>query len=115
MTYCIENEKETAMVQQSCPMTSKKILDTYFIENRARILEIASFLDRIDRTKDSRSGKTDFRYKAFIKALELLLASAEKRTRAIQLSLSDLSAEPIESAFGLTAVGASEGGYYEGD
>jgi len=30
-------------------MNAREILDLYFIENRARLLDIASFLDRIDR------------------------------------------------------------------
>ena len=29
--------------------SSKEMLDLYFIENRARLLDIAAFLDRIDR------------------------------------------------------------------
>lgn len=92
----------------SSPMSAKEILDIYFIENRARILDIASFLDRIERYKESREAKADFRYKAFIKALKLLEAD-ENRTKAIQLIFSDMSSEPIESAVGLKAVGAWEG------
>jgi hypothetical protein len=93
----------------SSPKSAKEILDLYFLENRARILDIASFLDRVDRYKESEEAKADFRYKAFIKALKLLLETDENRTKAIQLLFSDQSTEPIESAVGLKAVGAWEG------
>jgi hypothetical protein len=87
-------------------MSAEKVLDTYFIDNRARLLEIASFLDRIDRTENSSEGKTDFRYKAFIAALKIILESGGNRTKAVQLHFSDLSVEPLESAAGLKAFGA---------
>ncbi len=57
----------------SSPKSAREILDLYFLENRARILDIASFLDRIDRYKESEEAKADFRYKAFIKTLKLLV------------------------------------------
>jgi len=95
-------------------MSAKEILDTYFIDNRARLLEIASFLDRIDRTKNSWEGKSDFRYKAFIAALKIVLESDGNRTKAVQLNFSDLSTEPIESAVGLKAFGAWQGAFREG-
>ena len=80
------------------------------MENRARLLDIAAFLDRIGRYKGSEDAKADFRYKAYMKALELLLESGTNRTKNIQLLFSDLSSEPLESAVGLKAVGAWEGG-----
>lgn len=101
------------MTTENCPMSAKEALDIYFIENRARILEIASFLDRIDRYKNPSTAKADFRYKAFVKALKLLIESDTERTKTIQLNFSDLSTEPIESAVGLKAVGAWEGAFRE--
>lgn len=92
-------------------MQSKEVLDTYFLENRARLLEIAAFLDRIERAPDAASGQEDFRYRSFIKALRLLLdESGSVRTRAIQASFSDPTTEPIDSAVGLKAHGAWDGG-----
>jgi hypothetical protein len=101
------------MTTQTSPLSGKSILDIYFLENRARILEIASFLDRIARSNDSPEARADFRYKAFMSALELLVAPGERKTRAIQESLSDMSPDPIESALGLQALGAWEGGLRE--
>lgn len=91
-------------------LTAPEILDLYFLENRARLLEIASFLDRLDRAPEREGEEGDFRRRAFLAALELLLEPGGDRTRAIQLSLSDPSAQPIESALGLKACGAWRGG-----
>lgn len=88
------------------PLDASAVLDLYFIENRARLLDIASFLDRIDRHEGAEAARQDFRYKAFARALALLDDSSGNRAAAIQLAFSDLSTEPLESAVGLKAVGA---------
>lgn len=103
------------MTGQSCGMTTQQILDTYFLENRARLLEIASFLDRMDRAADAGGGEGDHRYRAFKKALGLLLEPGPERTRAIQLYFSDQSGEPVASALGLKATGAWTGGGHAGN
>jgi len=97
------------------PMKASEILDLYFIENRAKILDVASFLDRIDRYPGAEQAKQDFRYKAFVRALKLLLDTEHPRTKALQMGFSDLSAEPLESAVGLKAFGAWEGAGHESD
>jgi hypothetical protein len=91
-------------------MNAAEILDLYFIENRARLLDIASFLDRIDRYEGAGEAKDDFRYKAFIHAIDLLRNSGKERTASIQRSFSDQTVEPLESAVGLKAFGAWDGG-----
>ena len=92
--------------------SASEMLDIYFIENRAKLLDIASFLDRIDRYG---GAKADFRYKAFVKAMGLLLETKADRTKALQMVFSDLSVEPVNSAVGLKAVGAWEGAFHEGN
>jgi hypothetical protein len=86
------------------------MLDTYFIENRARLLDIASFLDRIDRYAGSEGARADFRYRSFLRALKTLLETESDRTKAIHMIFSDASAEPIDNAVGLKAFGAWDGG-----
>lgn len=100
---------------ENSPMPAKQALELYFLDNRARLLEIASFLDRLDRYKDSAAAKDDFRYKSFIKALKLIIGTEKDRTINVQLLFSDLTAEPIESAAGLKAFGAWEGTFSEGN
>ncbi len=102
------------MLVQNSPMSAKEVLDLYFIENRSRVLEIAAFLDRIDRTENSVAAKADFRFKAFIKSLKLLTGAEGWRTKNILLNFSDLSTEPIESAADLKgASGAWDKAVYE--
>ena len=91
-------------------MNASEILELYFIENRARLLDIASFLDRIDRYEGAEEAKADFRYQALLQAIELLRSADADRTAAIQNLFSDPTAEPIESAVGLKAIGAWDGG-----
>ena len=91
------------------PMNAHDILELYFIENRARLLDIASFLDRIDRYEGADEARSDYRYKAFVNAVDLLKSGTAGRTTAIQTLFSDPTAEPLESAAGLNATGAWKG------
>lgn len=91
------------------PMRAIDILDLYFIENRSRLLDIASFLDRIDRHEGAEEAKADYRYRAFERIIELLSQPGGGRTKAIQVALSDPTTEPLDSAVGLKAWGAWKG------
>ena len=83
------------------PKTGRQLVDEYFIENRTRLLEIAAFLDRLDRT-DPTLAAQDFRVRAFREALLLLdepragSAAPETRVERIQHLLSDPTTEPLE-------------------
>ena len=96
----------------SSPLSARELVDEYFIENRTRLLEIAAFLDRLDRTDPSYAA-TDFRMKAFLEALEALLR-ADHRLDHIQMLLSDPSTETLARLDRKSAVGAydrwTEGG-----
>lgn len=90
-------------------MNACDILELYFIENRARLLDLASFLDRIDRYEGAAAAREDFRYRALMDAFELLKGDAPGRAGAIQLLFSDPTTEPLASAVGLKALGAWNG------
>mgnify|MGYP005996297113 CR=1 FL=1 len=87
-------------------MPSKKdILDLYFMDARCKLIDIAAFLDRIDRHE----GETDFRYEGFKHALEALQNPGGKpRAQAILECLSDHSEEPIPKAVIQGAFGAAQ-------
>ena len=95
------------------PLTATQVLDLYFIENRSRVLDIASLLDRIDRYAGAEEARADYRYQAFVKTLRMLLEATGERTKAIQVSLSDPSTEPLASAVGLKAWGAWDAAQHE--
>ena len=86
-------------------MTRQQILDLYFMDARSKLIDIAAFLDRVDRGE----GEADFRLTAFRKALEELDGGEPQRARAVLLSLSDPTTEPIAAAPGKGAVGAWPG------
>ena len=78
--------------------TTQQILQRYFLENRSRLLDIAAFLDRLDRATTAGPERQDFRLVAFKKALAELLSSPTGRVDRVQVLLSDPSIEPLESA-----------------
>lgn len=86
-------------------MTRQQVLDLYFMENRAKLIDLAAFLDRVDRA----SGDADFRLSAFKQAMRELGGDQPERAKKVLLSLSDPTVEPIEKAPGKGAVGAWPG------
>lgn len=83
-------------------MTRQQLLDLYFLDARSKLIDIAAFLDRIDRgTEDA-----DFRLNAFRMALRELEKPGSDRAERVLLALSDPSEEPIPAAPGKGAVGA---------
>jgi hypothetical protein len=86
------------------PLTAKELVDEYFIENRTKVLEIAAFLDRLDRT-DPSYGARDFRMRAFADALAGLGHKAG-RVDHIQHVLSDPRDVPLDALDRKSALGA---------
>ena len=76
------------------PLSPRELVDEYFIENRTRLLEIAAFLDRIDRADPSYAGRS------LEESLERLGLDR------IQLLLSDPRHTPLESLDRKSAIGA---------
>jgi len=83
-------------------MTRQKVLDLYFMEARAKLIDLAAFLDRVDRGQ----GEGDFRLKAFRNALRVLESEGPERAKSVLLSLSDPTTQPIERATTKAATGA---------
>ena len=97
------------MTINSSPMTAKQAIDLYFPDNRARMLEIASFLDRIDRYEGTEDAEADYRYRAFLKALKIILDAKQERTAEIHRLFSDMTVEPIDRVTDGKAYGAWKG------
>ena len=86
------------------PLTPRELVDEYFIENRTKILEIAAFLDRLDRA-DPNYAARDFRMRAFTEALAALSRTGN-RLDQIQLLLSDPTTTPLDALDRKSALGA---------
>ena len=87
------------------PLTASQLVDEYFIETRNRIIEVAAFLDRLDRVDPAVAG-TDFRMEALRDAIEVLSSGPGGRVRQIQMLMSDPTEEPLASLDRKGAVGA---------
>jgi hypothetical protein len=86
-------------------MTRQQVLDLYFMEARSKVLDLAAFLDRVDRAE----GAADFRLEALRRALRCLEGSEPARAKAVLLSLSDPTSQPIAAATTKAACGAWPG------
>ena len=68
------------------PLDAPEVLNREFLEVRARILQIAASLDRLDRAAGDVSG--DARFEKLHEALEVLSSDGPGRAERIQLILS---------------------------
>jgi hypothetical protein len=93
-----------ATAPPALPLSPKELVDEYFIENRTRLLEIAAFLDRLDRVEPGYAGR-DFRMTAFAEALAAL-ADEGGRLDRIQMILSDPRTTPLDALDRKSALGA---------
>ena len=90
--------------EKSCPLSRGEITDLYFMEHRAKLIDIAAFLDRLDRARDG--GDDDFRMRAFRKAAALLVDDQPQRAKRVLELFSDhtegmpVSAEGTKGATG---------------
>jgi len=85
------------------------MLDLYFVDARARLIDIAAFLDRLERAEgtEGTEGTEDFRAEAFRQALKELESPGADRARRVLMALSDPTREPVAKSPGKSACGAS--------
>jgi len=86
-------------------MDRSRITDLYFAEARSKLIDLAAFLDRIERSE----GADDFRMKAFRAALQELGTPGPDKAKKILLALSDPTEEPAAQAGTKSASGAWAG------
>jgi hypothetical protein len=83
-------------------LTKQELLDLQFIGARASLIDLAAFLDRVERHE----GADDYRFEALKNALPILLSNQPGRAKAVLEALSDETYEPIERATFQGAFGA---------
>lgn len=66
------------------PIPAAKALDSFFLEARSKILDLAAILDRINRGKDPTSVGSDPRVANIRKAVEVLLDPSGGRAERVQ-------------------------------
>jgi hypothetical protein len=87
------------------PKNGRALIDEYFIENRTRLLDVAAYLDRLDRATDP-AALSDFRTRAFREALAVLCSGEYPRVKQVQMILSDPTTEPLDRLDQKSARGA---------
>ncbi len=83
-------------------MTKQQILDLYFLDARHKLIEVAAFLDRVERA----AGKDDFRLKTFRAVLGKLSSRQKAKAKRVLLAFSDPTTKTVPRAEGKGAVGA---------
>lgn len=94
-----------ALRPHRCAMTRQHVLDLYFLDARCKLIELAAFLDRVDRA----TGDGDFRLTVFRDALRHLADGQPHRAETVLDAFSDPTTEPVAAAPGKGAVGAWPG------
>ncbi|MFP4145546.1 MAG: hypothetical protein ACOCTI_07820 [Phycisphaeraceae bacterium] len=61
----------------TCPLSRAEVVERYFLEHRAKLLDVAAFLDRVERAKPEHDpADRDYRLRAIDAAIEALSPSA---------------------------------------
>jgi len=84
------------------PPQSVNLADLGFMDARSKLIDLAAFLDRVQRA--GQDG--DFRVQALKRAIGLLSLDQSSRAREVLLSFSDPSTEPVAKAAMQGAIGA---------
>jgi hypothetical protein len=83
-------------------MTRQQVLDLYFLDARHKLIEVAAFLDRVQRAR----GRDDFRLKAFRRALREMSTARRDRAERVLRTFSDPTSRPMAAATTKAACGA---------
>ena len=87
------------------PLPRSKVVEQYFMEHRAKLIDVAAFLDRLDRAANDQP-KGDFRIDVLHRAIAILAdGKPDRAARTLEL-FSDPTTDPIPKAPMKGALGA---------
>jgi hypothetical protein len=86
--------------RQTCPLSRREVIDAYFLEHRAKLIDLAAFLDRVDRAAPTPGEPEDFRLIALRKAITLLDDQPHRAKRILE-SFSDHTDDMPQTAAGM--------------
>ena len=90
------------------PLTQRELIAEYFMEHRVQVLELAAFLDRLDRAREL-DGEDDFRMRSVQDALKTLVdddVPPAHRVQRVQMIFSDPRSELLDELDQKSAKGA---------
>ena len=93
---------KTSVPRLPTPPSPSAIVDHGFVPVRAKLIDLAAFLDRVERYDVA----DDFRCAALREAATVLTDGKPERARRILEKLSDPTTEPDEKSTGKAALGA---------
>jgi len=99
---------------QTCPLTRQQVIDLYFMEHRAKLIDVAAFLDRIERGQGDLSPTDDFRIAQLHEAIAVLTDGQGDRAKRMLDVFSDPTTEPLASAAGLKGASGAWAGHPTG-
>ena len=89
------------------PPQQVNLVDLSFMDTRFKLIEVAAFLDRVQRAGQD----TDYRVVALKNAVQFLSQNEPDRAKQVLMSFSDPSEEPIAKATIQGAAGAYKTAY----
>jgi hypothetical protein len=87
------------------PLTQRELIDEYFMEERVKVIDLAAFLDRLDRAREI-DADDDFRLRSIREALAVLVDGSGQRVQRVQMIFSDPRSELLEELDQKSAKGA---------
>jgi Fe-S cluster assembly ATPase SufC len=87
------------------PLTQRQLIDGYFMEHRVQVLELAAFLDRLERAREL-DADDDFRLRSVRDALAVLSDGEGDRVRRVQMIFSDPRSDLLDELDQKSAKGA---------
>jgi len=94
-----------AVHQGTSPLTQRELIDEYFMEERVKVIDLAAFLDRLDRAREA-DADNDFRLRSIRHALAVLAGDHGGRVQRVQMIFSDPRSELLEELDQKSAKGA---------
>jgi hypothetical protein len=87
------------------PLTQRELIDEYFMEERVKVIDLAAFLDRLERAREI-DAEDDFRLRSIRDALAVLAGDDANRVQRVQMIFSDPRSELLEELDTKSAKGA---------
>jgi hypothetical protein len=89
------------------PLTQRELIEGYFMEHRVQVLDLAAFLDRLERAREL-DAEDDFRMRSVRRALAILTDGQGDRVRRVQMVFSDPDTTLLASLDRKSALGAHD-------